>query len=153
MEMMGCQYQNLQEALSGYFKTGIPFVAYDGNLLKPAGIGDDIGIYYFIPKIAHAFGISLDQSINVFFISVISVSLFLGIIGVFLYFKKWSIRCLGAVELVLLAYRSFSEGGIYTIPLSIAMAIIPLFLYFTERRKVSLSFLIFLSWAGVVIGV
>jgi len=54
---------------------------------------------------------------------------------------------------MLLAYRFFSQGAIYNIPSSITIAIIPLFLYFAKGRKLSLPFVFFLSWAGVVIGV
>jgi hypothetical protein len=153
VEIMGCQHEMLGEALAGYIKTGIPLIGYDGNMLKPAGWGDDIGIYYFIPKIAHALGIPLDQSIHLFFISLISISLLMGILGIFLCFKRWIIRCLGVVELMFLAYRFFTQGAIYNIPSSIIIAIIPLFLYFAKGRNLSLSFVIFLSWTGIVIGV
>jgi len=153
MEVMQCQHQLLREALSGYEKTGIPLVSYDGNVLKPAGIGDDIGLYYFIPKISHVLGISLDQSINVIFISLIFVSLTLGIIGSFLYFRKRAIKWLGAVELILLALGSYFVSGIYIFLLSIPIAIIPLFLYFAQQRKVSSIFIIFLFLAGLAIGV
>jgi len=154
MNIMPCVYQMLHEALSGYQKTGIPLIAYDGNALKPAGVGDDIGIYYFIPKIAHTFGISIDQSINVFFISVILVSFSLGLIGSFLYIKRPLIKWLGIVEIMLLAYGSyFFVGGIYIILSSITIAIIPLFLYLTKRRKLGLPLIIFLLLAGLAIGV
>jgi MFS family permease len=153
MEVMPCQYQMLREALSGYEKTGVPLVAYDGNVLKPAGIGDDIGLYYFLPKISHVLGISLDQSINVIFISVIFVSLSLGIIGSFLYFRKRAIKWLGVVELILLALGSYFVSGIYIILSSITIAIIPLFLYFARQRRVSSMFIIFLFFAGLAISI
>lgn len=154
MNIMPCVYQMLHEALSGYQKTGIPLIAYDGNALKPAGFGDDIGIYYFIPKIAHTFGISIGQSINVFFISVILVSFSLGLIGCFLFLKNRVIKWLGIVEIILLAYGSyFFVGGIYIILSSITIAIIPLFLYFSKQRKLSSVFVIFLLLSGIAIGV
>jgi hypothetical protein len=154
MEVMQCQYQLLCEALSGYEKTGIPLVSWDGNILKPAGLGDDIGLYYFIPKIVHALGISIDQSINVLFVSVFLVSFSLGIIGTFLFLKDHVIKWLGFVEIILLAYGSyFFVGGIYIILSSITIAIIPLFLYLTKRRKLGLLLVIFLLLAGLAIGV
>jgi hypothetical protein len=152
MNIMQCEYQSLREALAGYVKTGTPLIGYDGNAMKPAGLADDIGIYYFIPKIANALGISIDQSISVFFTSVIYISLFLGIIGVFLYFKRWPIKLLGVIELILLAYRSSLGGAIHTILSSVPIAIVPLFLYFTRCRKLSLALSIFLLWAGIAIG-
>jgi hypothetical protein len=139
--------------VSGYEKTGVPLVAFGGNTLKPAGVGDDIGLYYFIPKISHLLGISLDQSINVILISVILVSLSLGVIGSFLYFRRRAIQWLAVVELALLALVSYFVNGIYVILSSIVIAIVPLFLYFAGQRRISSKFIIFLIFAGLVIGI
>jgi len=154
MEVMPCQYQLLHEALSGYLKTGIPLVAYDGSVLKPAGVGDDIGIYYFIPKITYTLGISIDQCLKMFFVSIILVSLFLGIFGYFLLIKKPGTRWVGIVEVIVLACGSyFHLEGVYIILFSITIAIIPLFLYLSKGQRFSLSFAIFLLLSGLAIGV
>lgn len=153
MEVMPCQYQMLHEALSGYGKTGVPLVAFDGNVLKPAGMGDDIGLYYFVPKISHVLDISLDQSINFILIGVILVSLSLGVIGSFLYFRRRAMKWLAVVELILLALVSYFVNGIYVILSAIVIAIIPLFLYFSEQRRMSTFFIIFLFFAGLTISV
>jgi hypothetical protein len=153
MEVMPCQYQMLLEALSGYEKTGMSLIAYDGRVFKPAGLGDDLGIYYFIPKMAHAFDISTSQSINIFFIGIISISLFFGIMGCFLLFKKQGMKFIGLFELILLALFSIMVGGTYIIFSSIAIAIIPLFLSFTRRPKLKTTFIIFLLVTGFVIGI
>jgi len=153
MNIMPSQYEKLAEALSGYEKTGIPLIAYDGNMFKPAGLGDDIGLYYILPKIIHTFGISVDQAIQVFLTGVIFLSLVFGIIGCLLLFKRWALRFLGVVELILIAYLSLKIGGIYTILSSVPILIIPLFLYFSERHKNHPFFIIFLLFAGVVIGI
>jgi len=153
MNIMPCQYENLLEALSGYEKTGIPLVAYDGKMFKPAGVGDDIGIYYILPKITHSFGISIDQTIHLFLTGVILFSLLCGIIGCLLLFKRWALRFLGVIELMLVAYLSFKVGGIYIILSSVPILIIPLFLYLSEQHKTHPFFIIFLLFAGIVIGV
>ena len=153
MNIMPCQYEKLLETLSGYEKTGIPFIAYDGKMFKPAGLGDDMGLYYILPKITHTFGISADQAIHVFLTGVIFFSLLFGIIGCLLLFKRWTLRSLGVVELILIAYLSFKVGGIYIILSSVPILIIPLFLYFSEKHKTHPLFIIFLLFAGFVIGV
>src|SRR4030042_3792417 len=88
MNVMPSQYQMLVEALSGYEKTGIALIAYDGKAFRPAGFGDDIGIYYFIPKIAHALDLSIAESIMIFSVGMAAVSLLLGIAGCLLLFKR-----------------------------------------------------------------
>jgi MFS family permease len=153
MEVMPCQYQMLREALSGYEKTGVPLVAFDGNVLKPAGMGDDIGLYFFVPKISHVLGVSMDQSINVLLISVILVSCALGIIGSFLYFRKPAMKWLAVVELILLALLSYFVNGIYVILSAIVIATIPLFLYFSEKRRASACFVVFLFLTGLTISI
>ncbi|MBE0447664.1 MAG: hypothetical protein IBX64_06135 [Actinobacteria bacterium] len=150
---MPIRYQMLQEALAGYEKTGVPLVAYDGKSLQPAGFGDDIGIYYVIPKIVHAFGLSIDQAITAFYIGIILVSLALGLIGSFLLFKTWSGRLVALISLFGVALYSFRVGDVYLAFTYITIAIVPLSLYFAHSKKLSTSFVIFFLLAGIGIGI
>jgi hypothetical protein len=154
MEIMQTQYLNLSEALAGYVKTGVPLIAYHGTTLKPAGLGDDIGIYYFIPKIAYSFGISINQSLNIFFSSMILISLCLGIIGCYILLNKTWIKWLGIAEMTLLACMSyFYLETVYFTLFSIPLAIIPLFLSFSKHQKLGVTFKIFLVFSGLAIGI
>ncbi|MBE0447663.1 MAG: hypothetical protein IBX64_06130 [Actinobacteria bacterium] len=152
MDMMPSRYQMLQEALAGYEKTGMPLVAYDGKTLMPAGYGDDVGVYYSVPKIAHTFGLTIDQTIAIFYTGVILVSLILGLIGSYLLFKTWVGRLVALVGLSGLILFSLEVGDIYPISTYITIAIVPLFLYFAQSKKLSVSFVIFFLLAGISIG-
>lgn len=152
MEIMACQYQFLQEALHGYEKTGISLIAYDGKVFKPAGLGDDVGIYDFLPKLAHGMGISIDQSINLFLGGMFTVSFCLGIIGLFLLLKKWNVRILALANLMFLAFVSFMAGGIYIALSSATIAVVPLFLYFVKRGKPDRMFMLFNLITGIGLG-
>jgi hypothetical protein len=153
MEMLPCQYQMLQETLWGYLKTGIPLIAYDGKSLKPAGVSDDMGIYYFIPKITQLLGSSIDQSVDLLFISMAIVSLLLGIIGLSLSLKHLKAKALGILAILFLAYWSyFFSGGIYVIFLIITVAVIPLLLYFSSQQKITSIFSVFLLFSGFAVG-
>jgi hypothetical protein len=144
----------LKEALSGYLKTGIPFIAYDGKGLKPAGVGDDMGMYYFIPKITRLLGISIDQSIDLLFITMTIVSLVIGIIGLYLFLKNLKTKVLGILAIILLTYWCyFLSGGIYIMFLLVTIAIIPLLLYFSRQRKINLTFIVFLLFSGFTVGI
>lgn len=154
MEILPCQYQMLKEALWGFLKTGVPLIAYDGKILKPAGVSDDVGIYYFIPKITQLFGISVDQSVDLLFISMTIASLLLGIIGLYLSLKNPKTKVLGILAIILLTYWSyFVVGGIYITFLVVTVAVIPLLLYFSSRRKINPTFLVFLIFSGFAVGV
>ncbi|MBI4532289.1 MAG: hypothetical protein HY709_12300, partial [Candidatus Latescibacteria bacterium] len=148
---MPFRYQGLQEALTGLGKTGISLVAYDGNILKPAGFSDDVGIYYVIPKIAYTFNISIDQSMNLFFIGLVLVSWALGIIGSFLLFRTWLSRVVAFVGLLLLSLIVLKVGDVYLVPPSVAVAIVPFFLFFAKDKPFNISFVacIFLSGIGI----
>ena len=52
---MEVRYQELKESIDGLIQTGIPLITYDGKNFGSSGVGDDIGAYYFIPKIAVLF--------------------------------------------------------------------------------------------------
>lgn len=152
MEIMPSRYQKLQEALSGYEITGNPLISYDGEIFKPATTSDDIGIYYLIPKMAHFLHVSLDQAIHIFFGGMILLSLALAIVGVLLLFKTRLSRFVAIGALLLLSVFSFVVGGLYLVASSITVSIIPLFLYFTKNKKVSVLFFIASFFAGVGMG-
>ena len=152
MEIMPSRYQKLYETLAGYEKTGIPFISYDGEIFKPSTSSDDIGIYYFVPKIAHVLNITIDQAINVFFGGMILFSLVLGIIGALLLFKTWLSRSVAAVALFLLAFVSFKIGGLYIVAPYITVSIVPLFLYLTKNKKISTPLVVFAFLAGLGMG-
>lgn len=143
----------LQQALAGLDRTGTPLVAYDGKVLFPAGASDDIGIYYFIPKIAVSLHLSINQAINVFFIGLLLVSLILGTIGLFLLFKKWLSRLVALVGLLGLGLFSLKVGDIYLTYVYTVVSIIPLFLYFMQSKKLNSLFVIFILLSGIGIGV
>ena len=49
--MMPCRIQWLQAVVQGFFKTGIPLIAFDGTKIQSFAGLDDIGLYIFIPKL------------------------------------------------------------------------------------------------------
>ena len=151
MEIMPSRYQQLQETLVGYEKTGIELILYDGEIFKPSTSSDDIGIYYFVPKIAHLLNINIDQAIDIFFGGMIVLSLVLGIIGVLLLFKTRLGRSVAIGALLLLSVFSFVVGGLYAVSPSITVSIVPLFLYLTKRKKVGALFFVvaFLTGIGI----
>lgn len=150
---MGYRYQALQESLAGYLKTGMPLVAYDGKDLKSAGFGDDIGLYYFIPKIAYSLHISVDQAVNLFFVLLTLASLALGMIGFYLLFKDYLGRLVAFIGLFLLSLLSITIGDIYLIYFSIVMAFVPLFLYFSKTKKSGPCFVTFTLLTGIAIAI
>jgi len=152
MVIMQCRYTALQEALAGYDKTGVPLVAYNGKALLPAGFSDDIGTYYFIPKIAHTFSLSITQSINIFFVGMLLISLILSVTGFFLLFRSWTSRFISVVGLLGLAFLAFRIGDVYLIFVYTILSLIPIFLYLIQNEKLKTIFTAFIFLSGIGIG-
>lgn len=55
--------------IEGYERTGVPLGSYQDTcnlegdaVIGPAGFTEDLGSYYFIPKIVEFFGVNLDTA-------------------------------------------------------------------------------------------
>ena len=139
--------------LAGYQETGIQLIGYNGTSVFPSGISDDIGMYYFIPKIVRFFGISLEQAINLFFYGMIIGALVIGLIGFFLLSKSWFFRIIATGALSLF-YYSACRGmtDVYLVLASIAIGIVPLTLYFIRNNRLTVPFCVFTCLSGIGIG-
>jgi hypothetical protein len=69
MELMPTRYTGLKYTLAGYEKLKVPLVALRNDTYLSVGVGrnDDIGIYYFIPKISHILDIPIENAFFYFF--------------------------------------------------------------------------------------
>ncbi|MBF0518984.1 MAG: hypothetical protein HQK92_04595 [Nitrospirae bacterium] len=140
----GVRYEWLQSAIDGYLRTKQPLVAVYKGALGVAGPTDDIGIYYFIPKIACWFGLSLDQSLNVFYGGITAVSLLSGLVGFFFLYRKLYLQI--AVSFIFLAmFIIFSMTRlteVYIIPPALIIAFVPWIMY-SLRASVRFSIVLY----------
>ncbi|QWR78588.1 hypothetical protein [Candidatus Magnetomonas plexicatena] len=140
----GVRYEWLQSAIDGYVKTKQPLIANYNGTLGVAGPSDDIGIYYFIPKIVSWFGLSLDQSLNVFYGGITVLSLLSGLIGFFFLYRKQYLRL--TVSFIFLAWfmffalRRLTEA--YIIPPALVIAFVPWIMY-SLRSSVKFSIILY----------
>lgn len=150
IRVMDCRYDFLEQTMLGYDKTGVPLIAANNGNLYPAGNTDDLGIYYYIPKICKFFSIPLDKGINLFFSSIIIFSSLLAIIGLLLLFKKPFSRGIGIIGIILISCVQFLVGDLYIVMSSIPVAVVPIFLYLLRSGKRNFIFG-FLFIAGLII--
>ena len=131
MNIMPGRHQILEYMVEGYKKTGINLVGYDGNKYLSC---NEIGGNFFIPEIAHYFGLPLDQAIITFYLSIILISFLLGLTGLFLLYKKWYQRLISFVFLTIISIISYYIGDIYIMYSSIVVAFIPFIIYFLQKE-------------------
>jgi len=150
--IMSERYVDLREAMAGFGITGMHLLAFDGKILLPAGRTDDPGIYYFVPEMARRFSLSLDRSIKVFFVGILTVSMLLGLVGFFLLFQNQLSRVVALVGILSLWRFCFYVKDVYVIQCAIIVGVIPLFLYLSNRGKPDMWFVLFTVFAGAGIG-
>lgn len=153
MSIMPCRYEMLQQVLAGFQKTGVQLIGYDGHSFCPSGTSDDVGLYYFVPKLVRLFGISLDHAVNLFFYGMVAASFVLALVGFFLLSRSWIFRAIATIALTGFCYISCrSMTDVYLVQSSIALAVIPIALYFMRKNKVSIPFGVFIFLSGLCVG-
>lgn len=151
--MMQCRYDWLGWLMAGYEKTdGQPLIGYKEGLLVPFNGADDIGMYYIIPKIAHFFSLSLDQSIAVFFNSLALLACSLALVGLFLLYRASLPRVIAVIGIIWLARGCLRIHDVYAAYAVAVLAVAPLWLYGTQQICMPRWFVSWSVMVGVVCG-
>lgn len=150
MVIMGCRLLGLQHIIDGYIKTGVPLIGFDGSNIVPFLVGDDIGMYVFVPQIVRLFSLTLQQALNLFFYSIMGGSFALAFIGFFLLYTTLATRVTAFTGLSFLLYfvLKFHIQDVYLAYLAGSLTTIPLFLYFLTKKRESLGFYYFMIASG-----
>lgn len=153
MRIMSSRYDHLQWAIEGYQKSNIPLVGYGGyeeSSFHVAGGGlDNIGTFYAIPLLQRVTGLSLDNSINLFYAVSILLPLFIGLWGMFRIAKSTFARCYIAASYCYFAYHMWLIGDTYVYTANVVIAIIPWIIYCYRSRCKDRSWVFLLFSAGL----
>jgi hypothetical protein len=167
MNIMSWRYDELVRTLAGYAKTGVQLVGYsdgqdklcnelikyDSGKIFPSGISDDVGLYYFVPKLVRLCHCSLDQAISLFFNGLIVVACIVGIVGFWFYSKSWISRVIATSGLLLFSWYAHNQiTDNYLLLPALAIAVVPWGLYLLERGKADWRSAFFFLCSGVVFG-
>ncbi|MHB9139176.1 MAG: hypothetical protein ACYC4Q_07220 [Victivallaceae bacterium] len=136
----------IYKSLSNLEKYGIPMLANDN---APVITGDDPGIYYFIPKLAQIFNISVPTSIQLFFVGLLILSSIAAGIGFFRLFNSNVVRFCAVIMLLAFIRRGFYVTDVYQAPAIAVIGIIPLGLYAFNRGGMRIQ-IAMLIWAGLL---
>jgi hypothetical protein len=153
--MMSCRYNDLVYALTGYEKTGVQLIGWDGHQLFPSGISDDVGLYYFVPKLVRLLHCSLDQAIDLFFYGMMGCALAVGIIGFFFLTRSWISRFFATSYIALFSYYVSLYDRMtdnYIVFAALVVAVVPWVLYFMRRKKADYKAAFFCGIVGLVAG-
>ncbi|MDH5543180.1 MAG: hypothetical protein OEY64_09475 [Nitrospinota bacterium] len=148
---MDYRHKLLADTLAGLEKSGVPLVAVDGSGFKAAGFADDPAIYYFVPKIARLFGVSIEAGIDTFFIGILSISLFVAVVSAVKLCKTKQGRVWAVLNLLLTGFISFRVGDLYSIAPAVVMFTVLPFLLLYGKGEAKRDFIL-LAIAGLACG-
>ncbi len=152
MELMPARLERIDQTIQGYEQTGVALIYFNGKSLNPVGVTDEIGVYYFIPLVARLLDLNAQQAASCFYYGVIGFSLVLSFAGACLLFRSWVTRSLTLLGLAWLGIISINSGAVYSVPPATVAAVLPWFLYFSNKKQWTPFFLGIGFLSGVAIG-
>jgi hypothetical protein len=152
-KLMPIRFQELSEAVAGFERTGVPLVSVRGDSLIPtAGYTDDVGMYYLAMKLASLFHLSAAAAWDLFFFLIIIPCFAIGFVGMMKVMKTTVAKVFYAVMSSLLFVTVYLSGDIYALSPSLAVAVIPYMVQFTqsETRPSIKHWVVFLMFGMVI---
>lgn len=150
MNLMESRTIHLAHCLEGLKKTGVPFIEYDGQQLLPAITSDDIGIYYWIPKLTLWLQCSLATATTLFFYGLIIASLVSAALSFFIIYKRWLERLLVTLYLAGATAFAFTLTDVYIAYFAATFLVIPPALALRTKKDSSLQYLYY-GLAGIIL--
>lgn len=148
---MGARTAFLLDTIEVFKRTGVYLLGYE-NGYTPIGYGDDLGLYYFIPKLMTLFHWDMDQTVVFFLAGLITISSLIGLISCFLMAKKATSRLLILPAYVLMVVVIFTSWDVYVVQAATVLTIIPPYLYISSKKYRPGIFIPFLLLAGLFLG-
>jgi hypothetical protein len=153
MRMMGSREDTLKATLATFQETGVSLIWRDPiGGLHPSGFGDDVGIYYLIPKLASLLGQPVEVAAETFYSGLMLGSLVLGVVGGFLIARRWATGLIFASSLVYFARYLHLLSDVYVVQACMAIGFSPWILWACRRQALSLAAGATLLVSGVVLG-
>ena len=157
-EIMPCRLLSIQSTIDGYVHSKTPLISYNDkcNLgenagIGPAGLSEEPGAYYFIPKIVELTGFNLETAVNLFYGGIVTFALFGGVIGSWKYCGTQLGKWISLFALWILCIVIAGISDIYVVMGASTVALVP-WLLLVQKHSDLRGMLIFCIVAGFVIG-
>jgi len=140
---------DLEQAIAGYERSKTPFVAFDGKQFVPAGFADDPGLYYFVPAMSRILHTNLDESIFIFYLSILGIAFAIGAVGFTLILSGWPSRIIGIGWLLIVTVLVYKIGDLYLVEFALPVVLVPWGLWWVcgkpNKSRVGLGLFLFIS--------
>ena len=140
-----------------YSKFKVPFLfpeKINNELVyqKVENVGDDLGIYYYLPLVKNVFGFkTILSTYHFFFIGITFISFLICVIGLKYLLKSKKAFYISTIYTFLFHFFLLFILDVYVINV-LSISLIPLFLYRYQNKKDSFYYYVFLFIVGCLIG-
>lgn len=135
LRIMDARYTDLGAAIRGYQASGVPLVGLREGCVVALEAGDDQGIFYYIPRLALVFHVTVDHAIELTLGVPAAFATLIGMIGLWHIIAKKRLRYWALLGVALLALLVWRCGDTYVWQYVVVITIIPWMLYFWERKR------------------
>lgn len=125
MQIMQYRHDELNRALAALNDCGVPLVSLNDGKYQPSGNGDDLGIYYFVPKVAQLFDVPTVLALDIFYYTILGAALLCGAIGSLFCCRTWAGRATAIAWLTSIVCMTSVWNDVYLVAPCIAMALVP----------------------------
>ena len=149
---MPCRSHSLKATVDGFYRSGVDLIAYNDkcnveeiNSFSPAGLTENLGSYYFFPKLSILLNIDVG-SLAVFSYSLIVVISYLSfLIASFYLFSNSKIKIIANLFFLILSFLFIGINDYYVIAGALPMAFFPWLFIIKEKRFLYAFFFFFIS--------
>lgn len=136
IKLMPVRCEELIAATEGLKKTGVPLVSVQGDSLFPTvGYIDDVGLYYFVPKIAAFFGLSPALAWDLFFLLVVIPCFAVGLWATMRLIESRPVKVVFALVALALFVVVVLAGDVYAISPSLVVLVVPFLMEFSKSES------------------
>lgn len=132
---MPCRWEHLQNVYLGFLKSNVPLIEFHKQQFCPFSVGDDIGMYVLIPKIATFFNLSLETATHLFFGILFWIPVCSALIGFFSLYQSWYQRLITCVSFGLFFLTIWHVQDLYLAYIATALITVPWTLYYYKKGR------------------
>ena len=135
MDVMIDRKLRLEETLNGLQMSGQPLIGMKNDKFQSSSLTDDLGSYYFIPKIADTLNITLEASINFFYGGLILIAFLISIFWILKSFKVTFYALYPIFLLSIVTLLTYKISDTYVASYFCVFVLLPLFFLKNKNNK------------------
>jgi len=160
-QIMPCRKSGLESVLKGHDLTSVDLISYDDScyagvreILSPSGLADNVGSFYFIPKLVQLTGVDLEVAVQLVYSGFVFIAFLSAVIAIWFYFQSLAGKIIGTIALAMVSLLTAAIGDYYVFAAALPMAIIPWLIQILKNPINNINYLyLYFFLVGILISV